>query len=81
VAGGGRRAFVPFGGGPRFCPGRYLALLEAKMVLATTLASFELEPTGEPVTEHMGFTMQPRGLTVLLRLPKETAQRARSGHA
>jgi len=81
VGGGGRRAFVPFGGGPRFCPGRYLALLEAKMVLATTLASFELEPTGEPVTERMGMTMHPQGLTVLLRLPKPLAQRARSGQA
>jgi cytochrome P450 len=79
VAGGGRRAFMPFGGGPRFCPGRYLALLEAKMVLATTLASFELEPTGEPVGETMGMTMQPRGLKVLLRLPKPAAtQRAGS---
>ena len=81
VSGGGRRAFVPFGGGPRFCPGRYLALLEAKMVLATTLASFELEPTGEAVTEQMGMTMQPRGLRVLLRLPKPQTQRARSGQA
>jgi len=81
VGGGGRRAFMPFGGGPRFCPGRYLALLEAKMVLATTLASFELEPTGEPVGETMGMTMQPRGLKVLLRLPKPHTQRERSGLA
>jgi cytochrome P450 len=81
VTGGGRRAFMPFGGGPRFCPGRYLALLEAKMVLATTLASFDLEPTGAPVAEQMGMTMQPRGLKVLLRLPKPATQRARSGQA
>jgi len=81
VTGGGRRAFVPFGGGPRFCPGRYLALLEAKMVLATTLASFELEPTGEPVTERMGMTLQPQGLKVLLRLPKPQTQPARTGQA
>jgi cytochrome P450 len=81
VSGGGRRAFMPFGGGPRFCPGRYLALLEAKMVLTTTLASFELEPTGEPVGETMGMTMQPRGLKVLLRLPKPHTQRERSGLA
>jgi cytochrome P450 len=81
VGGGGRRAFMPFGGGPRFCPGRYLALLEAKMVLATTLASFELEPTGDPVGEQMGMTMQPRGLKVLLRLPKPHTQRERSGQA
>ncbi|HYF58477.1 MAG TPA: cytochrome P450 [Burkholderiaceae bacterium] len=79
VAGGGKRAFMPFGGGPRFCPGRYLALLEAKMVLATTLASFELEPTGAPVTELLGMTMQPQGLKVMLRPPKPHTQRERSG--
>jgi cytochrome P450 len=81
VAGGGRRAFMPFGGGPRFCPGRYLALLEAKMVLATTLAAFDLVPTGEPVTELMGLTMQPRGLKLMLTLPNPATQRARSGQA
>jgi hypothetical protein len=70
---------MPFGGGPRFCPGRYLALLEAKMVLATTLASFELEPTGDPVGEPMGMTMQPRGLKVRLRPPKPHTQCERSG--
>ena len=66
VSGGARRAFMPFGGGPRFCPGRYLALLEAKMVLATVLASFELEPLGEPVPEQMGMTMQPKNLRMNL---------------
>ena len=81
VSGGGRRAFMPFGGGPRFCPGRYLALLEAKMVLATTLASFELEPIDEPVTEHMGMTMQPQGLKLRFTLPKPATQRARSDQA
>jgi cytochrome P450 len=81
VSGGGRRAFMPFGGGPRFCPGRYLALLEAKMVLATTLSSFELEPIGEPVTEHMGMTMQPQGLKLRFTLPKPATQRARSDQA
>ena len=82
VSGGGRRAFMPFGGGPRFCPGRYLALLEAKMVLATTLAAFDLTPIGdEPVGETMGMTMQPQGLKVLLRVPKPHTQHARSGLA
>jgi cytochrome P450 len=59
---------MPFGGGPRFCPGRYLALLEAKMVLATTLASFDLIATPESVDEQMGMTMQPDGLRMLLRI-------------
>jgi cytochrome P450 len=81
VAGGGRRAFMPFGGGPRFCPGRYLALLEAKMVLATTLASFDLAPTDDPITEQMGFTMQPRGLRLLLKLSNPATQQARTGQS
>jgi hypothetical protein len=50
-------------------------------VLTTTLASFDLEPTGDPVGELMGFTMQPRGLKVLLRLPKpQHSRRERSDH-
>ncbi|MFZ9405666.1 MAG: cytochrome P450 [Burkholderiaceae bacterium] len=67
VSGGARRAFMPFGGGPRFCPGRYLALLEAKMVLATVLASFELDPVQHEVPEQMGMTMQPADLRMKLR--------------
>ena len=67
VSGGARRAFMPFGGGPRFCPGRYLALLEAKMVLATVLARFELKPMGTPVPEQMGMTMQPANLRMKWR--------------
>ncbi len=67
VSGGARRAFMPFGGGPRFCPGRYLALLEAKMVLATVLAGFDLVPTMEQVEEQMGMTMQPAALRMRLR--------------
>jgi cytochrome P450 len=81
VNGGGRRAFMPFGGGPRFCPGRYLALLEAKMVLTTTLAAFELQATSDPVSEQMGMTMQPQGLRMMLKLHKSATERARSGQA
>jgi cytochrome P450 len=66
VSGGARRAFMPFGGGPRFCPGRYLALLEAKMVLATLLIDFELNPSERPVEEKMGMTMQPADLRMRL---------------
>lgn len=78
VGGGGRRAFMPFGGGPRFCPGRYLAILEAKMVLTTTLAAFELNPSGEPVHELMGMTMQPGGLKLSLAVHRP-ARRAQHG--
>jgi len=62
---------MPFGAGPRLCPGRYLAMLEMKMVIAMLLASFELESVGtargdEP-REQLAFTMAPVGLRMKLR--------------
>jgi cytochrome P450 len=63
---GARRAVIPFGAGPRFCPGRYLATLEAKMALATTVKGFELSATGETVQEVMSFTMHPGNLRLRL---------------
>jgi cytochrome P450 len=72
VGGGARRAFMPFGGGPRFCPGRYLAILEAKMVLTTTLAAFDLAASGDAVHELMGMTMQPDGLNLRLSVQRPT---------
>ena len=70
-----KRAAMPFGSGPRMCPGRYLALLEMKMAMAMLLSSFEIEaidtPDGKPAQELMAFTMNPVGLTMRL---KERAQ-------
>ena len=66
-----KRAAMPFGSGPRMCPGRYLALLEMKMAMAMLLSSFDLEavdtPDGKPAQELMAFTMNPVGLTMRLR--------------
>jgi len=67
-----KRVAMPFGAGPRLCPGRYLAMLEMKMAMAMLLGSFELESVGtadgtEP-RELMAFTMQPVGLQMKLRL-------------
>ncbi len=62
------RSFMPFGSGPRLCPGRSLALLEMKMVLAMVVQHFEVVP-GAPldgVSERLEFTMYPRGLRVNL---------------
>jgi cytochrome P450 len=64
-----QRGFLAFGAGPRFCPGRNLAFLEAKAALAMLASNFELtlDPDAKPVTEEFTFTMAPRGLRVLLR--------------
>lgn len=60
---------MPFGSGPRMCPGRSLALLEMKTFLSMTYRSFDVERAGraEDVTELFGFTMSPAGLKVRLR--------------
>lgn len=52
-------AFMPFGAGPRFCPGRNLALLEMKMVLSMLYKNFTVEmltPHGS-IEEELAFTM------------------------
>ena len=62
---------MPFGSGPRLCPGRYLALAEMKMVIAMLLRRFEIEtvrtPDGDEPRERMAFTMSPVGLQLRLR--------------
>ncbi|MBK6656863.1 MAG: cytochrome P450 [Proteobacteria bacterium] len=61
-------AFVPFGSGPRFCPGRNLALLEIRTVLATLCRNFDvgLVDSGRAVEELLAFTMMPKNLEVRL---------------
>jgi cytochrome P450 len=66
-----KRVLMPFGAGPRLCPGRYLALAEMKMVIAMVLRGFEIEAVttpdaGEP-RERMAFTMSPVGLKLRVR--------------
>jgi cytochrome P450/nitrite reductase/ring-hydroxylating ferredoxin subunit len=60
-------ASVPFGSGPRICPGRSLAMLEMRMVLAMIYRCFEVLPEPGPVTERLVFTLEPAGLEVRLR--------------
>lgn len=70
-AGAAKRIGMPFGAGPRICPGRYLALLEIKLAMATLLSRFEIEsvapPQGREAREVLAFTMAPQGLTMRLR--------------
>ena len=62
-------AFLPFGAGPRFCPGRHLAMLEIKMVTAMLCHNFEVVrfPGAPPPEEVFSFTMMPKNLFVMLR--------------
>jgi cytochrome P450 len=64
-----QKRFLTFGAGPRFCPGRNLAMLEARSALAMLVRGFEIEldPSAPPVRERFGFTMQPTGLRVRVR--------------
>jgi cytochrome P450/nitrite reductase/ring-hydroxylating ferredoxin subunit len=60
---------LPFGSGPRICPGRSLALVEMRVVLSMIYRNFDIERVGRAsdVRELFTFTMMPVGLRVRLR--------------
>jgi len=80
-------AHIPFGSGPRICPGRSLALLEMKVVLAMLYRNFDVVRAGShPVEERFAFTMSPSEVRVSLTsrapaqaVPLEGSRRAPAG--
>lgn len=59
-----------FGGGPRFCPGKLLAIQELKMCISMIVKNFKLEFTEKPesVKEVFSFTMAPENLKIKAHL-------------
>ena len=56
-----RFAYFPFGGGPRHCIGKHLAMLEAKLILATVASEYRLEFRGQsPLDLLPSLTAHPR---------------------
>jgi cytochrome P450 len=72
-----KRVSMPFGAGPRLCPGRYLAMLEMNLVLGMLARNFELPeiaaPNGAVPEEVLTFTMHPVGLRMRLKTRAVTA--------
>ena len=66
-----KRVSMPFGAGPRICPGRYLAMLEMKLAVATLLLQFDIAgvdtPDGQPPRERLHLAMAPVGLSMRLQ--------------
>ncbi|MFU1782312.1 cytochrome P450 [Haloarcula japonica] len=56
-----RFAYFPFGGGPRHCIGKHLAMLEAQLITAVTASQYRLEFEGETPLELLpSLTAHPR---------------------
>ena len=62
-------AFLPFGAGPRFCPGRNLAMLQIRTVLAMLCRNFDVERAepGRAFEERLAFTMMPTNPRVRMK--------------
>ena len=79
-------AYFPFGGGPRTCIGNHFAMMEAKLMLATILARWQLDLfPGEHLSLKPSVTLRPKkSVRVRLRerevkvAPQPTATESRT---
>ena len=66
-----KRTSMPFGAGPRICPGRYMAMLEMKLAAAVLLSRFDIQMVdtadGLPAREKLSLAMAPVGLRMRLQ--------------
>lgn len=67
-----KNASLPFGAGPRACPGRNLAMMEMKMAMAMVCKNFNVTRVNpdQPVQEVFSFTLMPDNLKVKLEKRK-----------
>jgi len=55
-----RYAYIPFGGGPRYCIGSTFAMMEAQLILATVVQQYRLVlAPGQPVEPEPLLTLRP----------------------
>lgn len=52
-------SFIPFSAGPRSCIGKYLALMESKVMLVHFLYHFDIKRTKVPLRMHAKFLYEP----------------------
>lgn len=66
------RASLPFGAGPRVCPGRQLALLECSLLISALVKNYEFDlASSEEVRERFDFAMEPENLRVIVRARRQ----------
>jgi cytochrome P450 len=66
-------SFVPFGGGPRNCLGAVFAQVEAKVILARLLQTFDAQYMGGNVRPRMAATLEPHPGVMVKMLRRVTA--------
>lgn len=52
-------SFIPFSAGPKSCIGKYLALMETKLMIIAFLTNFNIERTSTPLRMHAKFLYEP----------------------